>query len=407
MSKKITLEDIFNDDEFGILDSKPTGSNIKTEDERLIESFEEINTFFEKYNREPEATSVTEFKLLSRLNALRQDAKKIEILKSHDVYNLLDTKEDIKSVADILEDDDLGILDTDDSLSIFKLKHVSSSKERAESDFVAQRKAIKEKEFLPYESMFKKIHKDLREGKRKLFTYENADKNLKAGSFYVLNGVLLFLKETNIDTGLVSLPSGNRVRKDGRTRIIFENGTMSNMLYRSLDKALLHKENDGKIVSHTESEIQKELFNNVNSVNEEDSESGWIYVLKSKSTNKEISSIADLYKIGYSTVPIQERVKNASKESTYLMADVAIVDGYKCYNMNAQKFEALIHRFFAEVCLNVDIFDDKGRRITPREWFVVPLPIIQKTIILITTGEIVNYKYDSLNQQLIKKTQDN
>lgn len=402
MSKKKTLEDIFNDDEFGILDSKPKQSNVKTQDERLIESFQEINAFFEKNNREPEATNVTEFKLMSRLKSLRQDANKIEILKPYDTHNLLNTKEQVKSVDDILNDDDLGILDTEETLSIFKLKNVPSSTERAESDFVAQRTPLKEKEFLPYESMFKKIHKELREGKRKLFKYENADKNLKAGSYYVLNGILLFLEETNLETDNVTLPSGDRLRKDGRTRIIFENGTMSNMLYRSLDKALLHKENDGKIVSHTEGEIEKELFDNVNSVNEEDLETGWIYILKSKSKNSEIVSLKDLYKIGYSTVPIKERIKNAVKEPTYLMADVEIVSSYKCYNVNAQKFENLIHRFFAEACLNIDVFDDKGRRITPREWFVVPLGIIEKVISLILSGEIVRYRYDSVNQVLIK-----
>lgn len=403
MGKKITLDDIFNDDEFGILDSKPTNSNIKTEDERLIESFQEITDFFEKNNREPEATNVTEFKLLSRLEALRQDAKKVEVLKPFDLHNLLNTKTEVKSVADILNDDDLGILDTDDTLSIFQLKNVPSSIDRAESDYVAQRKAIKDKDFQAYETMFKKVHKELREGNRKLFTFENADKNLKAGSYYILNGMLLFLEDVKFETDNVSLPSGNRLRKDGRTRIIFENGTMSNMLYRSLEKALLHQENDGRIVSHTETEIEQELFANVNALKEEDQETGWIYILKSKSAHKELASIRNLYKIGYSTVPVPERIKNASKESTYLMADVQIVASYKTYNMNAQKFESLIHRFFAEACLNIDIHDDIGRRMTPREWFVVPLPIIDKAIHLIISGEIVDYGYDSGNEALVKK----
>ena len=95
MSKKKTLEDIFNDDEFGILDSKAKNSNVKTEDERLIESFQDINVFFDKNNREPEATNVTEFKLLSRLKALRKDSKKVEILKPYDSRNLLNTKEHV------------------------------------------------------------------------------------------------------------------------------------------------------------------------------------------------------------------------------------------------------------------------------------------------------------------------
>jgi len=396
MSKKKTLEDIFNDDEFGILDSKPINSNIKTEDERLIESFQEINAFFEKNNREPEAANVTEFKLLSRLKALRKDAKKVEILRPYDSHNLLNTKEEVKSVADILNDDDLGILGTDETLSIFKLKNVPSYTERAESDFTARRKAMKDKDFLPYETQFKKVHIELREGKRKLKEFKDVEQNLNSGNYYVLDGVLLFLENDGIEKRQL----GDSSRNDGRTTIIFENGTKSNMYYRSLSKSLY---NNGSTVSDTDKESETELFKNANIVKEEDSETGWIYILKSKSTNKDISSIKDLYKIGYSTVPIIERIKNASKEPTYLMADVAIEASYKTYNINAQKFELLIHRFFSEACLNIDINDDKGRRITPREWFAVPLPVIDKAISLILSGEIVKYKYDSVQMSLIKK----
>lgn len=396
MSKKKTLKDIFNDDEFGILDSKPKNSNVKTEDERLIESFQDINAFFVKNNREPEATNVTEFKLLSRLKALRKDANKVEILKPYDSHNLLNTKEEVKSVEDILNDDVLGILDTDETLSIFKLKNVKSASERAETDFTARRKAMNNKDFAPYETQFKKVHKELREGKRKLKEFKDVEKNLEEGKYYVLDGVLLFLEKDGSEDRQI----GDRTRKDGRTITIFENGTVSNMFYRSLAKALY---NNGSIVSDTDKDAEDELFKNANIITDEDDVTGWIYVLQSKSKNKEIASIKDLYKIGYSTVPVTERIKNASKEATYLMADVRIVNAYRIYNVITQDFESLIHRFFAEVCLNVDIKDEKGRRITPREWFVVPFQIIEKVISLIETGDIVNYKYDSVNQALLEK----
>lgn len=394
MSKKKTLADIFNDDEFGILDSKPKNSNVKTEDERLIESFQEINAFFEKNNREPEATNVTEFKLLSRLKALRKDAKKVDILKSFDSHNLLNSKEEVKSVADIINSDDLGILDTDETLSIFKLKNVKSASERAETDFTARRKAMSNKDFAPYETKFKKVHKELREGKRKLKEFNDVEQNLLKGNYYVLDGVLLFLE----DDGIEKRKIGTTERKDGRTTIIFENGTKSNMYYRSLSKGLY---NNGSIVSDTDKDAEEELFKNANILNEEDVQTGWIYVLRSKSTNPDIASINNLYKIGFSSVDVNERIKNASKESTYLYADVHLLDKYVCYNIDAQKFEHLIHRFFADVCLNVDVFDDKGKRITPREWFVAPRQIIDRVVTLILSGEIVNYKYSS-DEKLIK-----
>jgi hypothetical protein len=396
MDKKKTLEDIFNDDEFGILDSKPKNSNVKSEDERLIESFQEINAFFEKNNREPEATNVTEFKLLARLKAIRKDARKVEILKSYDTHNLLNTKEEVKSVADILSDDDLGILDTDETLSIFELKHVKSASERAETDFTARRKAMSNKDFAPYEVQFKKIHQELREGKRKLKEFKDVEQNLYKGNYYVVDGILLYLE----DDGLEKRKLGDSERKDGRTTIIFENGTKSNMYYRSLSKSLY---NNGSIVSDTDKESEDELFKNANIVNEEDVQTGWIYVLRSKSTNPEIASIDNLYKIGFSSIDVHERIKNASKESTYLYADVHLLAKYACYNMDAQKFEHLIHRFFADVCLNVHVFDSKGKRITPREWFVAPRPIIDKVVTLILSGDITKFKYDSANMVLIEK----
>jgi hypothetical protein len=395
MSKKKTLQDIFDDDEFDIL--KPTAARVvKTEDERLIESFLEINVFFEKNNREPEATNVTEFKLLSRLKALRKDAKKVAILKSFDSHNLLNSKEEIKSVADILNDDDLGILDTDETVSIFNLKHIKSASERAETDFTARRKPMKDKEFLSYETQFKKVHKELREGNRKLKEFKDVEQNLNSGNYYVLDGVLLFLE----DDGIEKRQLGNTSRNDGRTTIIFENGTKSNMYYRSLSKSLY---NNGNIVSDTDKDAEEELFKNANIINKQDVQTGWIYVLRSKSTNPAIASINNLYKIGFSSIDVNERIKNASKESTYLYADVHLLDKYACYNIDAQKFEHLIHRFFAEVCLNVDVFDDKRNRITPREWFVAPRKIIDKVVALILSGEILKYRYDSLNIALIEK----
>lgn len=402
MSKKKTLEDIFNDDDFGILDSKAKASNIKTEDERLVESFQEINAFFEKYQREPKSNEITEFKLLSRLKNLRADTKKIEILKPFDKFNLLGEKEEITSVEDILNDDELGILDTDETLNIFKIKNVPKQTDRAETDFVAQRKPMDKDDFAVYEEKFKQIHKELNEGKRSLKNYENADKNLKAGNFYLLNGLLLYFEEANIEKENKTLPSGNRIRKDGRTKLVFENGTYSNMLYRSLDKALLNKNNDGKIVTQTEYGIEQALFNKANAVNETDVESGWIYIAKSKSSNPKISALTDLYKIGYSTVPVKDRVKNAAKQSTYLMAEVQVITTFKCYNLNAQKFEQLVQRFFAKVCLNIDVFDEKGKRYMPREWFIAPLGIIEKVVELIISGEIVNYSYDEEKKVLIK-----
>ena len=82
------------------------------------------------------------------------------------------------------------------------------------------------------------------------------------------------------------------------------------------------------------------------------------------------------------------------------MAPVRIVAVYETYNMNTQKFEQLIHKFFGKVCLNIDIFGNDNKRYTPREWFIVPFEIIERVVELIISGEIVGYRYDEMNEEL-------
>lgn len=379
MSKKFTIDDIFNDDDFGLLDSKPQTSGIKTEEDRLIESFEEINLFVDKNNREPGISSMSEYGLTAKLKAIRQDETKKRKLKPYDRHDLLNTQEE---------------------LSIFKFRNIPNPEERAEADFVAQRKPMKEKEFKPYEAMFQKVHQEIKEGRRKIKPFINIEKNLQIGNYYIMDGILLYLEAADLEQSEKELRSGNRIRIDGRTRTIFENCTYSNMLFRSLGKQI---QKSGKLITNTDSYIQNELFVNANLVQEEDIQTGWIYVLKSKSTEPKISSIKDLYKIGFSTTPVDERIKNAKNEATYLFADVKKVTSYNCYNRNADKLEQLLHRFFASSCLNIDLFDEKGQRITPREWFVVPLEVIEEAIQMILNESILDYKYDNINRKIIAK----
>jgi len=391
--KKIALDDIFNDDDFGLLDSKAKASNIKSEDDRLIDSFEEINVFVDKNGREPNASSMSEYGLLAKLKNFRQDQQKKKIVKPFDRHNLLgEVKIEKPSIDDILNDDDFGLLDTDKDLSIFKYKHIPKEEDRSEADFIAQRKSLKEKDFKVYEAMFQKVHQEIKEGKRKLLPFYNIEKNLQIGNFYIIEGIMLYLESAELEQAQRELNSGNRIRIDGRTRTIFENGTYSNMLYRSLGKQI---QSNGKLITNTyESTTDNELFVNADLVKEEDIQTGWIYVLKSQSAHPQISAIKNLYKIGFSSTPVDERVKNARNEATYLFADVVKVASYACYNRNADKLEQLLHRFFASACLNIDLFTDQGQRFTPREWFVVPFEIIEEAIALILNEEIIKYKYD-------------
>jgi T5orf172 domain len=399
--KKISLDDIFNDDEFGLLETTAKTSNVKTADQRLIDAFEELNAFVDKNSREPNASSMSEYGLLARLKSIRENEQQKISLKSYDRHNLLGEVEIPKiSIDDILNDDELGLLETDSDLSIFKYKHISKEDEREKADFIASRKPLKESEFKPFEEMFQKVHQELKEGKRQLKPFQNIEKNLHIGDFYLIDGVMLYLKEAKLEKTVWEQKSGNRERIEGRTFTIFENGTYSNMLFRSLGKQI---QKSGKLITNTHEGINNELYVNAGMVKEEDIQTGWVYILKSKSTNLDISVIKDLYKIGFSSTPIDERIKNAKNEATYLFADVTKVESFALYNRNADKLEKLLHRFFALACLNIDIYNDKGQRATPREWFVIPLDVIREAIELIINEQIINYKYDVEHKIIVEK----
>lgn len=391
------LDEIFSNDPFGLLNVKPGFSPARTADERLIESFQQLNDFYEKNQREPQlGGGVQEHMLYSRLKNFREDTQKSESLKEYDKYGLLSyIKKEFNSMDDILNDDSMNLLESEDE-SLFQLKHVKSNKDRENTDFIAKRKPCKD--FSNYEQMFRDVQLDLKSGKRHLVDFKQ--QNLRQGSFYVNNGILFYIEKINITKKEHYKKDGTRVREDGRTRCIFENGTESNMLKRSVEKILY---SNGSVVTENADQVNESFIEYYTNVTEEDQEAGYIYILKSKSVNTEITSINNLFKIGYSKTLVDARIKNAEKEPTYLMAAVSVESIFKCYNMNPQKLEQLMHNFFGGSCLSIDVFDSNGNRHTPREWFIVPLKVIERSIHLIISGEILKYRYDLDNKEIVLK----
>lgn len=389
MDKAQILKNIFDNDTLGLLVLKPKTKQPNADD-RLIASFLEVVEFYEENDREPkQCKDIQESKLFYVLDGIKADETKKNYLKQFDDYGLLetDTKQIVEakqynSINDILSDDSFGLLNIDNS--IFTLTHVKPNDEREQTDFVARRKPCKD--FSKYEPLFKQCHKDLKDGNRKYTKFSEDD--IKQGIFFVVDGMLAYVAET------YKITRGKHSKLDGRIKCIFENGTESNLLFRSLGKALYK---NGQSVT--------ELLNNtnliINHINSNDVESGYIYILKTKSTNTQIQAIPNLYKIGFATTTVEERIKNASQDPTYLMAEVQIIASYKCYNLNPQKFENLIHTFFNKVCLSIDIFDGKGKRHTPREWFSVPLNMVEKAVELLISGDIIKYKYDDEREIII------
>ena len=388
LNKDKKLQDIFDNDPLGLLEVKPLVA-IRNEDNILVSKFQEIIDFYQHNQRLPlENNGVYQHTLYSRLCDFRESESKRKILEQFDEFGLLvPVEKKVFTIDDILNEDPLGLLDEDD-MGLFDFNFVQRPDERASADFVARRKAIQN--FEKYEQLFKDCQRDLKQGDRQLIKFH--ENQIQKGAFFVLNGLLVYVDK------LMDITTDKFGKRDGRTKLIFENGTESNMLFRSLGKGLFQ---NGQGITFTNEEMNTQFENNYNNISDEDKESGFIYILKSKSDKPEIKDIKHLYKIGFSTTTVEERIKNAAQEPTYLMAEVRIVMTYKCFNMNTHKLELLLHNFFGSSCLNVDVFDTLGNRHTPREWFIAPLDIIEQAVQLIISGEIVKYRYVGENEEIV------
>lgn len=381
------LRKLKEEDDLGLLNTRAGSCTSQDPNDRLIASFQEINDFMAETGREPQPNNedMREFALYSRLNSFRENPDNIPLLRRYDTFKILKEKKIISSLKDIFHDDDLGLL-KDWSDDIFDIKHIP--KESAVPDYIAQRKVCQS--FQQYEHLFKQCQADLISGKRKLMPFAN-EQQIEKDDFFVLKGILTYV-------AFVGEKERSNRKINARLHCVFENGTESDMLLRSLARELYK---DGRRVTIHEDR----LLDGLKGIESSDKETGYIYILKSHSQRAEIQSINHLYKIGFSRFPIQERIKNALQEPTYLMAPVSEIASYQCFNLNPQKLELLLHTFFASVCLNVDVFGGDGQRYTPREWFVAPLQVINQAIELLISGDIVNYRYDSDLQKIVDRSE--
>lgn len=384
--EKDDLLKILQDDDMGLLNVKPKRNAIGV-DERLLASLQQVNDFYRQHGKEPESnpSNILEFQLFNRLKGLRASKEKCEALQGVDEFKLLTyvaPPKPVTSVAEIFKDDSFGLLD-DEAASIFELKHVPLVKEMP--DTIAQRKRCPD--FEKFESLFKQCHADLAAGIREARGF-TGEQQIQPGHFFILHGITAYVAEV----GEKELKNG---KVNARLRCIFENGTESNMLLRSLATELYKDETGRRILDPSEKALEA-----LAQIQAGDKKSGYLYVLQSLSTVPEIADTKNLFKIGYSTVPVPQRIKNAADEPTYLMAPVKVISVFECYNLNPQKFELLLHAFFGKACLNVDIYDKQGKRFSPREWFIAPLHIIEAAANMLINGDIINYRYVLATQSI-------
>jgi hypothetical protein len=371
----------------GLLDVPEKAQKITSSD-RLERAFLEIVEYYRAHDRVPSSSTreIGERKLGARLDGFLASDERAAAVKHLDEFGLLEVPEAPASIDELLEGDDLdeilgedgGILDVSD-LPVVK---------RPESpDSVAQR--IKSEDFELYEPLFKAKHAELAAGTFQLMPFTGLDL-IREGVFFVLNGVMCFVAEVGEDVDLVV---GGKPRQKQRLKVVFENGTESAMYKQSLMTRMY--EAQGEVLARTGHDVGEILDGDV--------ESGHIYVLQSLSTDPLVANMTDLHKIGFSTTSVEQRIKNAEKSPTYLMAPVKVLVDYRLYNIKASWLEHLLHRVFAEVRLDLTQVDKKGRDYDPTEWFVVPRDTINKAVAMIMSGEITDYVYDAHVQKLVKR----
>lgn len=385
------LKAVFENDEFGLLNEPDLATSNSRSSERtlLISKFLEIVDFFETNHREPAfSDDMQEYILAARLDGLRKDPSKIQVLESLDLYDLLGSCHHPQvSPEKLLDDDPFGLLETEAD-EIFTLRHVAPA-ERKPADFVAQR--IPSPDFDVFQSQFAQVQAELQAGKRTLISPKGAD--IVPGKFFVLKGIItLFLEDASVFQ-TKDFESGKRTRKDGRVRCLFENGTESRMLYRSFEKSLME---DGFGVSEVAEFDPTPVFH------DQDEQSGYIYVLRSRSNSEAIRNIPNLFKIGFSTNTIPKRISRATKEPTYLEDEVEVVLSADCYNLDVKALESDLHRFFAKANLELVLQGSDGGFHSPREWFSVPLESIESALDLYRRGLLDEYYYDPALETVIR-----
>lgn len=383
----LDFQSLIDSDLDGLLDTPEKPKKI-TAKGRLERAFLEIVEFNKTRGRLPSSTTrdIAERKLGARLEGILASEEKITALKPLDELGLLEFPETPESLDELLSSGGLDLLD--DDLGLLDVSDLPQRRTVDSPDSVAKRK--KSVEFEAFEPLFKAKHAELADGTYKRIVFPGAH-TIDAGQFFILNGVMLFIAEVGEKT---MLEVGGKTRPKHRLRIIFENGTESSMYRQSLSIRL--HEGDGEAVVRTGHDSSE--------VGDADEESGHVYVLRSLSTDPQVSSIPDLYKIGFSTTTVEKRIANAVGSPTYLMAPVDIVADYRAYNLRASALEHLLHRVFASVRLDITQIDRKGKNYDPSEWFVVPLNVINQAISMIMSGEITDYVYDPAAQRLVERS---
>lgn len=385
--------------ELGVKVEAKKTSSWTPQEERIIAGFEDIQRFVDEHGRHPrhgDDRDIFERIYAVRLDRIRSLPECRALVEPLDRQGLLTAREAEMEDSDSNLDDDellaeLGVIS--ERPEITNLRHVRSNSERRAAEEVANRTRCED--FARFRPLFEAVQRDLDEGIRVTRPFE-LKAEIAPGRFFIVSGQKAYVAEMGeIETTVHG-------RTDARLRVVFDNGTESNMLMRSLQRAL-NADDHGRRISEP---VAGPLFSD--RPKDGDEASGTIYVLRSSSDHPMVAQHREVvHKIGVTNTGVKQRIAGARLQPTFLMADVEVVATYELFNINRTKLENLIHRIFDEVRFEVEVKDRFGRAVVPREWFMVPLFVIDEVVERIKDGTIVDYFYDPSSAKLVNRTTTN
>lgn len=371
---------------------KPTGHSVR--DERILAGFEEIQRFVAREGRLPQpgpGRDIFERLYAVRLERLRSLDEACPLLEPVDHQGLLQSEESHAMPTAALDDEAL-LAELDEAgvaASLTDLRHVRSREDIRAAEEIANREKCRD--FDQFRPLLMQVEHELKSGARQTRPF-GRDATIETGQFFVLDGQLVYVAETGEE---FKDPDGHT---NARLRVIYSNGTESNLLLRSLQKAL-YKDEAGRRVTAPDA---GPLFTQTWDVG--DTESGTIYVLRSLSSHPFVAEHRNLiHKIGVTGGSVETRIAHAAHEATYLLADVDIVATYKLVGIHRTKLETLLHRIFAPAQIDLTITDRFGQPVRPQEWFLVPLAVIDEAVERIRDGSITHVVYDPTSARLIDR----
>ncbi len=364
-------------------------------EERILAGFEDILRFYQAQGRAPlhgEGRDIFERLYAVRLERLRQLPEAQTLLAALDTPGLLACGAVATVDVEALDEDallaELGVVaDAPSADDITVLRHVRSGAEKRAADEVADRTPCAD--FARFQPLFEQAEQELKAGVRQALRF-GRDASIAGGNYFVLGGQLAYVAEVG-DT--FKAPNGDN---DARLRVVYANGTESNLLRRSLQRAL-YKDEHGRRLSEPD---MGPLFGD--QVEPDDIATGTIYVLRSQSKHPLVAQHRELiHKIGVTGGLVQTRIAGVEHQPTYLLAGVEVVATYQLHNVNRVKLEGLFHRVFAAAQLDITIEDRFGKPVKPREWFLVPLHVIDEVVQHLVSGTLADVVYDPQQAQLV------